>query len=44
MKFSILIPVYNVEMFLFTCLNSILKQTCQDFEVILVNDGSSVLT
>lgn len=41
MKFSILIPVYNVEMFLFTCLNSILKQTCQDFEVILVNDGSS---
>lgn len=37
---SIIIPVYNVEQFLPQCLNSILAQTYQDYEVILVDDGS----
>lgn len=37
---SIIIPVYNVEQFLTQCLDSILCQTYQDFEVILVDDGS----
>lgn len=41
MKFSIVIPVYNVEKYLNTCLNSILNQTYKNFEVIIVNDGSS---
>lgn len=37
---SIIIPVYNVEKFLPQCLESILSQTYQDFEVILIDDGS----
>lgn len=39
--FSILIPVYNSEKYLQKCINSILMQTFQDFEIILVNDGST---
>lgn len=41
MTFSIIIPVYNVEPFLRECLDSVLTQTCQDYEIIIVNDGSS---
>lgn len=41
MKFSILVPVYNVEKYLRQCLDSILLQTFTDYEVILVNDGST---
>lgn len=40
MKFSIIVPVYNVEKYLSQCVQSILNQTFQDFELILVNDGS----
>lgn len=39
-KISIIVPVYNVEKYLYDCINSILKQTISDFELILVNDGS----
>ena len=38
---SIIVPVYNVEKTLKRCLESILNQTFNDFEIILVNDGSS---
>lgn len=38
---SIIVPVYNVEAFLPMCIQSILDQTITDFEVILVDDGSS---
>lgn len=38
MKVSIIIPVYKVENLITRCLESILNQTLQDFEVILVND------
>lgn len=38
--FSIIIPVYNVEAYLSKCLDSILAQRCQDFEVLLIDDGS----
>lgn len=41
MKFSILIPVYNVEKYIRECLDSVMCQTYQDFEVILVDDGST---
>lgn len=37
---SIIIPVYNVELYLRRCIDSILAQTFQDFELILVDDGS----
>lgn len=39
--FSIIIPVYNVEMYLAECLNSVLGQTFADFEAIVINDGST---
>lgn len=40
-KISIIIPVYNVEKFLARCLDSVLAQTYQNFEVICINDGST---
>ena len=40
MKFSLIVPVYNVEKYLDKCLESILYQSYKDFEVIIVNDGS----
>lgn len=39
--FSIIIPVYNSEKYLSECLDSIKRQTFTDYEVILVDDGSS---
>ena len=40
-KISVIIPVYNAEEFLSECLNSVLEQTHQNFEIICVNDGST---
>ena len=40
-EISIIIPVYNVEKYLRECLDSILAQTFQDFEIICVDDGST---
>lgn len=41
MLISVIIPVYNVESYLKECLDSVSKQTYGDFEVILINDGST---
>lgn len=38
---SIIVPVYNVEPYLNRCINSILNQTFNNFELVLVNDGST---
>lgn len=38
---SIIVPVYNVETYLPACLDSILAQTFTDFEILLVDDGST---
>lgn len=40
-KISIIVPVYNVEKYLERCLDSILSQSFNAFELILVNDGST---
>lgn len=40
MKFSILIPAYNVENYIDTCFENILKQTYQNFEIIIIDDAS----
>lgn len=39
-KISVVVPVYKVEAYLSRCVDSILKQTYRDFELILVDDGS----
>lgn len=40
-KVSVIIPVYNVEDYLSMCIESVLKQTYKNIEVILINDGST---
>lgn len=40
MKFSVVVPIYNVEQYLGQCLESLQAQMFDDFEVICVNDGS----
>ena len=41
MKFSIIVPVYNVEQYLAECLDSLLSQTYEDYEIICINDAST---
>ncbi|WP_329844973.1 glycosyltransferase family 2 protein [Veillonella atypica] len=40
-KISIVVPVYNVEKYLSRCIESLLAQTYKNFEIILVDDGST---
>jgi len=40
-KVSVIIPVYNMEKYIEKCLDSIIKQTMKDIEVIVINDGST---
>ncbi len=40
-KLSIIIPIYNVEKYLHQCLDSILNQTYDPYEIICINDGST---
>lgn len=40
-KFSIIIPVYNVEKYLDACVESVLGQSFSDFEVLLIDDGAT---
>ena len=40
-KVSVIVPEYNVEVYLAECLDSILKQTLKDLEIICINDGST---
>ena len=38
---SVIVPVYNVEQYLRQCIESILKQSYREIEVLLINDGST---
>lgn len=38
---SFIVPVYNVEKYILDCLKSIAFQTCEEYEIIIVNDGST---
>ena len=38
-KVSIIIPMYNVENYIETCLDSVMNQTMKDYEVIVIDDG-----
>ena len=40
-KISVIVPVYNVETYLRQCLDSILRQTYQNLEILVINDGST---
>ena len=40
-KYSLIIPVYNTEQYLKKCLDSVVTQTFNNFEAIIVNDGST---
>ena len=40
-KYSFIVPVYNTKKYLKKCLNSLVKQTYKDFEIIVINDGST---
>ena len=40
-KMSIIIPVYDVELWLRKCLDSLLNQTYSNIEIILIDDGST---
>lgn len=40
-KVSVIVPVYNVENYIEKCLNTLVNQTIQDIEIIIVNDGST---
>lgn len=41
MKYSVIIPIYNAEKTLARCLDSILRQQFSDYELLLINDGST---
>lgn len=40
-KFSIIVPVYNIENYIYHCLESLVNQTYNNIEIIVVNDGST---
>ena len=41
MKISVIVPIYNVENYLEKCLNSLVNQTLQEIEILVINDGST---
>lgn len=44
MFFSVIVPIYNVEKYLNRCVDSLLNQEFNDYEILLINDGSTDLS
>ena len=40
-KYSVIVPVYNVEKYINECLSSLINQTYKNIEIVVINDGSS---
>ena len=40
MTFSVIVPIYNTEKYISQCIESVIVQTYDDYELILVDDGS----
>ena len=40
-KVSVIVPVYNGEKFIEECIKNVLNQTLEEFELIIINDGST---
>lgn len=41
MSITVIVPIYNASHYLYECIHSIIKQTCSDFELLLIDDGST---
>ena len=41
MLFSVVVPVYNIEQYIRQCIDTLINQSFEDYEIILVDDGSS---
>ena len=41
MKISVVIPVYNTEKYIENCIESVLNQTYNEIEILVINDGST---
>ena len=40
-KISVIVPIYNAELYLEECIHSVLNQTLRDIELLLIDDGST---
>ena len=40
-KISVIIPVYNAEPYIRQCLQSVIRQTCRNLEILVIDDGST---
>ena len=39
-RITVMVPCYNVEAYISECIDSIMKRTCPNFEIVIIDDGS----